>query len=87
MSETRSQTKPRKWRRTSPTRVTVNSYTNKRGDARVSILLSREMALRIAMNDPETLTHVQKGVETKLAAEESPDPDGTEANDRPSPSR
>lgn len=58
--------KPRKERR----EVTVTTYTNRKGESRVSVLFSRDFALRISVGDEDALAHIQRAVLKRIEDEE-----------------
>ena len=54
-----------------PDRVTISTYTNKKGQARVSALMSRDLALRIAADDLDALDKVRVALKTRIEREEA----------------
>lgn len=48
-------------------KITVLVYTNRRGDARVSVLMSRADAAEFAANLPEAIERIRTALVAKLA--------------------
>jgi len=55
-----------------PDRVTVATYTNKKGHHRVAIQMSRALALRVTVGDEVAHALVLDAITTRIEREETP---------------
>lgn len=54
-----------------PERVTIVTYINKKGDARVAVQMARATALKIAVDDPDSIEKVIGGIRTRIENQEN----------------
>jgi len=59
-----------------PDKVTTTTYTNKKGQPRVSAMFSRDLALRIAADDLDALDLIRQAVKARIEREEAETEDG-----------
>ena len=52
-------------------RVTVQTYTNAKGNDRVAIQISRGRAIRITTGDYDALNDIREAIKTRIEREES----------------
>lgn len=53
-----------------PERVTLSTYTNKKGSERLAIQMARSLALKIAVGDQNAIDKLTDAVSTRITAEE-----------------